>query len=277
MKKIINFLTTFILLIIYWIIAATIPSFQFTMDIMSIVTVISWFIINLKLHKTVIFANLYFFLSLLTTLSISLVLELNIFLTEVQEMTYQTGLPIRASIQVFLLLSGLLLGYDFFNKYITQFTFRSFDNFSNKIIVTSIILFCLLFTAILLCIYLINGVPIFSDVHRQDYWAGSPYSWGATLVNALIQFSLGFGFLYQKSKNNKYLYILGIILIMLFLSGVRFTGLITTLLLFFTPTLILEPDAIKLINKKFLITFSTIFIIVGIGVSLGFQSMNDVW
>ncbi|MFH4288997.1 hypothetical protein WAJ05_19315, partial [Acinetobacter baumannii] len=103
-------------------------------------------------------------------------------MTEIQEVTYKTGLPTRASMQVFLLFSGLFYGYSYLDKYIKKVSFFKFDPYSNFLIERSFIAIVFISFLILLGIFLIYGFPFSMSLHRQNYWASYAPSWGATIV-----------------------------------------------------------------------------------------------
>ncbi|HBM1984865.1 TPA: hypothetical protein LUK71_002751, partial [Acinetobacter baumannii] len=240
------------------------------------IILVFWFIIAVKRFKVPFLSNIYFSLTVLTTVCISIILEHGIFLTEIQEVTYKTGLPTRASMQVFLLFSGLFYGYSYLDKYIKKVSFFKFDPYSNFLIERSFIAIVFISFLILLGIFLIYGFPFSMSLHRQNYWASYAPSWGATIVNAIIQFNLGLGYLFYKNKSKFYLNLMLFSIFVLFCAGVRFTGIITTLFLFFTPLIVLNKDSVKLLNKKVIVGLGFIFTFVVVGIFLGFQSLDDI-
>ncbi|MEG8988077.1 hypothetical protein VCT25_19400, partial [Acinetobacter baumannii] len=153
------------------VISNEMPIGRIYIDYISIIILVFWFIIAVKRFKVPFLSNIYFSLTVLTTVCISIILEHGIFLTEIQEVTYKTGLPTRASMQVFLLFSGLFYGYSYLDKYIKKVSFFKFDPYSNFLIERSFIAIVFISFLILLGIFLIYGFPFSMSLHRQNYWA----------------------------------------------------------------------------------------------------------
>ncbi|EPF74825.1 hypothetical protein GCM10025882_00500 [Acinetobacter gyllenbergii] len=276
MNLLIISILTFILLGINISISNEVPTMRIYVDYFSIIILVCWFVAVVKRVKVPFLSNIYFCLTVLTTVCISIILEHGIFLTEIQEITYRTGLPTRAAMQVFLLFGGLFLGYSCLDRYIRKIEFFRFDSYSNFLIERSFVAVVIISFLTLLGIFLIYGFPFLMSLHRQNYWASYAPEWGATLVNAIIQFNLGLGYLFYKKKSKIYLNLMLISIFVLFCAGVRFTGIITTLFLFFTPFIVLNANSVRLLNKKVIVASGFILSFVVVGIFLGFQSLDDV-
>ena len=276
MKTLAFTIFVFIILLINTFLAYLYPNVKLLLGYFSVFFLTIWLIFLFNKNKKLFFSNLYFSLSLIATVAISIILEFGVFLTEIQEVTYSTGLPVHASMQIFLLFSGLFLGYHLLlNYFFKSISFFQFNPYSTKILERLYLFLYCCILVILMFIVIIYGSPTITNLHRQDYWSTVAPSWGSSLVNAIIQMNLGLGFLYKKNSRPK-VYLLGMLasLIILFALGVRFTGLITTLFLFFIPVLITQQKNFSLLNKKVLYSLIFILLIMSLGLIIGFQNMD---
>ncbi len=211
---------------------------------------------------------------LFVTVVVSLILEYGVFLNEVQVWTVASGLPVKASINVFLTITGAQIVIAFSEKniigvrpYFSELN-RKFSSFARLSAIFGILILCYMAFA--------YGSPLFHGVHRQDYWFGYAPSWGSTVVYALIQLCFVFGVSYAYWGRRSDVVFLISVLLILVVMGVRFTGLVSALLLFATPIALLNIDRIKLVSARALLYYIALAALISFGLWIGFESYSEV-
>lgn len=242
-------------------------------NIVFVVLVGGWLFSHYLYDKIFFVLSLYVVLGLFSAVLISFFLESGVYLTEIKQVSFSSGLPAKSAIQCFLFLFGVSLTV----RYLMHDRWHIIDVSGGFLMLcrwggVSVIAFMIL---ILLYIRIQYGSPNSIGVHRMNYWASHAPSWGNTVVYALIQMCLPLGFFFKEYKKKFELLVFFTILVTIMMMGVRFTGIVVSLILFVTPLLIVKPALLRIFKAKQLFISLALFSIVVIGVFLGFENYDS--
>lgn len=200
----------------------------------------------------------YLFFGFITTILISLIVEHGVYLIEINEISYATGITFKGALTAFLFISATYIGYLILGK--TNVSVRNLDHTSENLVYSVIRIITLAICLILLITLTRYGYPLFMGIHRADYWASYAPSWGGTLAFWLVQLAFPLGYMYAKKKLKKDFFIFLFLLGITILAGARFTGILQSLVYFFIPIIILS-QTFKFTKIKFIIPFACLFVI----------------
>lgn len=229
--SILFFTTSFISLIL--LILSNFSNYNIIYSYLSVLLFLYFILVLIKnsFEYSAIFS--YLLLAIIPALIISITLEHGVFLVEINQLSYSTALPIKASLQ--------LLGF-IFSSYIT---FALLRNTSIKVIPLTLnsdnLIKYLLYSVIILIvislwgIILRYGTPMSHHIHRNDYWSLIAPSWGSTLVYLLVQLNFFLGLSFSRKSNRIDVFLFSLIMVTIILLGERLTGLLYSLFFFLIP------------------------------------------
>ncbi len=268
-----SLLILLILLITNLIINLYLPEVPLLLNIISICTLLIWVIQTYREHRSYFFLQFYAFFAFCTPILISFFLEYEVYLTEIRQITYASGLPTKAALQCFLFFLGSRAIFSYFNASKGSIRIPNIDKKSYEYIRFLLRLFVILMILFLSVIILIYGTP--EGIHRQIYWSQHAIPWGGTVVYALVQFTFVLGVLYNQSKNKIDILLFLVTLVVINSLGVRFTGIVVSIIFFLTPNIIFLNKELKLVNKKRTIIILLAIVVTSLAIKNGFQSFDN--
>lgn len=240
------------------------------LNVYAVFVLSAWLLLCFFKSKVFFILSLYVILGLYSAVVIAFFLEQGVYLTEIREFSFASGLPAKSALQCFLFLAG---------SYLMIVIYLSRKIYVKNITKSSLVLCRWGGRAVIVLLILIMGYILIQygrpTTHRMDYWANQAPAWGNTLVYFLIQMCLPLGFFLKEFKSKVevlfFLLILGVIMTM----GVRFTGIVVSIILFITPILIVSHQKINLLKMRTALIGGVLLSIVVLGIVLGFESYDS--
>lgn len=254
-------LLTSMLIILLFSLITTVP-----IGIFSYVSVLLFLLLCysvLQLSSNYFLLNFYTIFVLFSSSLVSILTNYYVYMIEINEISFPNHLAEKVSFQSALYILGGLCLFSFLNK--TNIVVTKLNSASTFGVSFFLRCFIISLICVLLFFAIWFGIPSSYGIHRNDYWAYYAPSWGIHLNTWLIQSSFIMGCLYGIYGNKyKDLYLYLILIFVLLVFSNRVTGLLQSVIFFFTPFILLRKIQINLNLKWFLYAFCVLLLIFGI-------------
>lgn len=191
-------------------------------------------------------ASLIYLASLLITSALCMYTESGVFLSEIKEFTYPTGITLKVTILcAFMMISASFI-YAITGK--VKFIYGCISSDINNIFKLSVKVASVFLIIILFATWVIYGSPNSHGVDRFYYWEHIAPKWAQYCKFVLEQMSIFLGILYAQGKRKVFMTLMILSLVSQVMVGEKFTGLYLSIFLFFTPYVFLyRKNAFKML------------------------------